>query len=192
VTLGVQLFASHRAGGTAQDVLRDLVSTCSPAEQAGYDVVWLAERHGTEWNLCTDPLTVLADLAALTNRIRLGAAVVNISLHHPVRMADQAALVNVLSAGRLELGIGRGFAPRDYERFGLDRKGLPSNRSRWVLGVGGMDPAATNRALFEPSLLRMASPVRSTTDGLPTGYQSPHEHTPARREHAHGPSRPPW
>jgi alkanesulfonate monooxygenase SsuD/methylene tetrahydromethanopterin reductase-like flavin-dependent oxidoreductase (luciferase family) len=120
VTLGIQLFASRRRGATVKDVLRDLVSTAVLAEKAGYDVVWLAEHHGTDWNLCTDPLTVLAHLAALTNRIRLGAAVVNLSLHHPVRIAEQAALVNVLSGGRLELGIGRGFAPGDYERFGLD------------------------------------------------------------------------
>lgn len=61
-------------------------------------------------------------MAAATTRIRLGAAVVNLSLHHPVRIAEQAALVHALSGGRLELGVGRGFAPADYDRFGLDRR----------------------------------------------------------------------
>jgi alkanesulfonate monooxygenase SsuD/methylene tetrahydromethanopterin reductase-like flavin-dependent oxidoreductase (luciferase family) len=88
VSLGIQLFASRRQGATARDVLRDLVDRVVLAEQCGYDVVWLAEHHGTDWNLCTDPLTVLAHLAAATTRIRLGAAVVNLSLHHPVRIAE--------------------------------------------------------------------------------------------------------
>jgi alkanesulfonate monooxygenase SsuD/methylene tetrahydromethanopterin reductase-like flavin-dependent oxidoreductase (luciferase family) len=112
------------AGSTAQQPERcsaNLVDKAVLAEQCGYDVVWLAEHHGTDWNLCTDPLTVLAHLAAATSRIRLGAAVVNLSLHHPVRIAEQAALVHALCGGRLELGIGHGFAPADYDRFGLDR-----------------------------------------------------------------------
>lgn len=121
MSLGVQLFASRRHGAATGNVLRDLVNKAVLAEQCGYDVVWLAEHHGTDWNLCTDPLTVLAHLAAATSRIRLGAAAVNLSLHHPVRIAEQAALVHALSGGRLELGIGRGFAPADYDRFGLDR-----------------------------------------------------------------------
>lgn len=121
MTFGIQLFASRRRNATTEDVLRDLVNKAVLAEQCGYDVIWLAEHHGTDWNLCTDPLTVLAHLAAVTSRIRLGAAVVNLSLHHPVRIAEQAALVNALSGGRLQLGIGRGFAPGDYERFGLNR-----------------------------------------------------------------------
>lgn len=122
MSLGIQLFASRRQGATARDVLHDLVDKAVLAEQCGYDVVWLAEHHDTDWNLCTDPLTVLAHLAAATTRIRLGAAVVNLSLHHPVRIAEQAALVDALSGGRLELGIGRGFAPADYDRFDLDRR----------------------------------------------------------------------
>lgn len=65
---------------------------------------------------------VLAHLAAATTRIRLGAAVVSLSLHHPVRIAEQAALADALSDGRLELGIGRRFAPADYDGFGLDRR----------------------------------------------------------------------
>ena len=52
MTLGIQLFASRRRGTRANDVLRDLVSTAVLAEQAGYDVVWLAEHHGTDSNLC--------------------------------------------------------------------------------------------------------------------------------------------
>lgn len=116
----LQLFASRRNGWSSKQVLDDLVAKAVLAEEAGFDTVWLAEHHDTDWNLCTDPLTVLARLAGATSRIRLGAAVVNLGLHHPVRIAEQAALVDSLSGGRLELGLGKGFAAADYLKFGLD------------------------------------------------------------------------
>lgn len=84
----------------------------------GYSTVWLAEHHVTDWNVITDPLTVLAYLADATRRIRLGTAVVNLGVHHPVAIAERAALVDALSGGRLDLGIGKGFARSDYARFG--------------------------------------------------------------------------
>jgi alkanesulfonate monooxygenase SsuD/methylene tetrahydromethanopterin reductase-like flavin-dependent oxidoreductase (luciferase family) len=120
VTISLQLFATRRAGATAAEVLDDLVARAVLADELGFGTVWLAEHHDTDWNLCSDPLTVLARLAGATSRIRLGAAVVNLGLHHPVRIAEQAALVNVLSHGRLELGLGKGFAAADYRKFGLE------------------------------------------------------------------------
>lgn len=118
--IGVQLFATRRAGATRAEVLRDLITAATSAERLGLDAVWLAEHHETDWNLTGDPLTLLAALAVHTNRIRLGAAVVNLALHDPGRVAEQAAMVNALSGGRLELGLGKGFAKSDYRRFQLD------------------------------------------------------------------------
>lgn len=117
--LSVQLFASRRGQATMTEVLDDLVLQAQYAEAAGFETVWLAEHHQTDWNLCSDPLTVLAALARATTRIRLGAAVVNLGLHHPARVAEQAALVQALSHGRLELGLGRGFSAADYRYFNL-------------------------------------------------------------------------
>lgn len=124
--VSLQLFATRRNGADTAEVLSDLVAKAVAAERAGFDTVWLAEHHNTDWNLCSDPLTLLATLAAETDRIRLGAAVVNLGLHHPVRVAEQAAMVNALSGGRLELGLGKGFAAADYHTFGLD----PSDSDR--------------------------------------------------------------
>lgn len=118
--LSVQLFASRRDGQSASDALDCLVEHAAEAEAQGYQTVWLAEHHDTDWNLVTDPLTVLGYLASATKRIRLGAGVVNLGLHHPVAIAERAALVQALSDNRLELGLGKGFAAADYRRFGLD------------------------------------------------------------------------
>ncbi|MGK5496740.1 LLM class flavin-dependent oxidoreductase [Streptomyces sp. URMC 125] len=117
--LGIQVFASRRAGEDTRTVLSRLTEQVRLAESTGYEVAWLAEHHGTDWNLCTDPLTLAGYLAANTNTIRLGTAVVNLGLHHPVEVAERAGMVNALSGGRLELGIGKGFAPQDYRSYGL-------------------------------------------------------------------------
>lgn len=117
--LSVQLFASRRGQATMAAVLDDLILQAQHAEAAGFETVWLAEHHRTDWNLCSDPLTVLAALARATTRIRLGAAVVNLGLHQLARVAEQTALVQALSKERLELGLGRGFAEADYRYFDL-------------------------------------------------------------------------
>lgn len=124
--IGLQLFATRRHSRSITDVLNDTVRVAALADELGFDVLWLAEHHDTDWNRCTDPLTLLAHLAARTYRIRLGTAVVNLVLHHPAAVAERAKLVDVLSAGRLELGIGRGFAHRDYQTFGITATDAPA------------------------------------------------------------------
>ncbi len=141
--IGLQLFATRRHGRSVADVLSDAVALAALADELGFDVLWLAEHHNTDWNRCTDPLTLLAYLAAHTERIRLGTAVVNLVLHHPTAVAERATLVDVLSGGRLELGIGRGFASRDYQTFGVTAAAAPAvfreNHARLTAELGA-DP----------------------------------------------------
>jgi alkanesulfonate monooxygenase SsuD/methylene tetrahydromethanopterin reductase-like flavin-dependent oxidoreductase (luciferase family) len=90
------------------------------ADALGYHAVWLAEGHfHADFSLIPAPLTMAAVLAAETERIRLGTGVVQLPLHHPVAVAEQAALVDVLSDGRLLLGVGRGSAPDAFAAFGV-------------------------------------------------------------------------
>lgn len=126
VRLGLQLFASRRDGESTVDALDRVISQVVEAEKYGFSTVWLAEHHATDWNVITDPLTVLAYVSAATSRIRLGTAVVNLGLHHPVAVAERAALVNALSGGRRDLGIGKGFARADYARFSHATDDVPA------------------------------------------------------------------
>jgi alkanesulfonate monooxygenase SsuD/methylene tetrahydromethanopterin reductase-like flavin-dependent oxidoreductase (luciferase family) len=90
------------------------------AEELGFDGVRLAEHHFRDYGVVPNLFTMLANLAARTERIRLGTGIVVLPLHDPIHVAEEAAQVDVLSGGRLELGIGRGYQSFEFEGFGID------------------------------------------------------------------------
>jgi len=92
-----------------------------------FDALWFAEHHFDDYGRMPDPLLFLARISALTKHLHLGTAIVEAPHYHPLRLAEDAALLDILSAGRLRLGIGSG-APHkaaEFERFGtpLEEKG---------------------------------------------------------------------
>lgn len=113
-------FISHVVGdGDSARVLRETVELAVHAEECGFDSFWVAQHHfGAQRAHCPSPLVVLAAIAQCTSRIRLGTAVVVGSLEDPIRLAEDAATVDALSGGRLELGLGAGADARTAERFG--------------------------------------------------------------------------
>ena len=78
------------------------------AEKLGFDAVWFGEHHYSGYSFGSPSLIAMA-AATRTRRIRLGTGVSLIPLHHPIRLAEEYAMLDVLSGGRLEYGIGRGF-----------------------------------------------------------------------------------
>ena len=90
-------------------------------DELGMEVLWLAEHHFDGNCAYVDPVSFSAALATATKRIKLGFAVAQMSLHHPIRMAEQMALIDHLSKGRLIVGLGRGTAHNiyDYRGYGL-------------------------------------------------------------------------
>jgi alkanesulfonate monooxygenase SsuD/methylene tetrahydromethanopterin reductase-like flavin-dependent oxidoreductase (luciferase family) len=93
----------------------ELVQT---AERLGYDTVWTSQQHGVDDGYMPAPLILLSALARETSRIRLGTAIVLLTLSQPRRVAEEAALVDVLSDGRLTLGVGAGHHPHEFAAFG--------------------------------------------------------------------------
>lgn len=91
-------------------------------DELGMDMLWLAEHHFDGICAYVDPVSFAAALAASTKRIHIGFAVAQMSLHHPIRMAEQMSLIDNISSGRLVVGLGRGTAYNiyDYQGYGID------------------------------------------------------------------------
>jgi alkanesulfonate monooxygenase SsuD/methylene tetrahydromethanopterin reductase-like flavin-dependent oxidoreductase (luciferase family) len=90
------------------------------ADQLGYDSYWVGEHHFSRHGIIADGMLQLAAIAAVTKRIRIGTAVVVLPFHNPVRLAEQIAMVDILSNGRLDVGVGIGYQWREF-------KGLSAN-----------------------------------------------------------------
>ena len=91
------------------------------AEEVGFDSAWVAQHHFDEdEGGLPAPLVFLAQVAARTSRIRLGTGIVTLPLEDPVRVAEDASVLDLLSGGRLELGIGSGGTPSSFAAFGID------------------------------------------------------------------------
>ena len=122
LTLG--LSPSPDEDATAID---DQVAQACFAETAGFDGIWLTEHNFTGESVYCDPIPFASVVAARTSRIRIGFAVLQLSLRHPIRLATQLALLDNLAAGRLDVGVGHGTNYNEYEFVGY---GLRSDDSR--------------------------------------------------------------
>ena len=96
----------------------ETIEECERAEAAGFDSVWLGEHHNSVM-LYPAPLIGLAAIAGRTRRLRLGTGVLLLPLYHPLAVAEEAAMVDVISGGRLILGVGAGYAPEEFSAFGV-------------------------------------------------------------------------
>src|SRR3546814_4677647 len=91
------------------------------ADELGFDFAWIAEHHfSNSYGIMPDVFVYAGHLAALTKRIRLGTGVVTLPLADPVRVVENAAFVDVLSGGRMAVGLGSGYRAYEFEGFGRD------------------------------------------------------------------------
>jgi alkanesulfonate monooxygenase SsuD/methylene tetrahydromethanopterin reductase-like flavin-dependent oxidoreductase (luciferase family) len=102
---------------------QDILAQIELGDALGFDTAWLGELHFIPSISClASPLMILAAAAQRTKRIRLGTAVTLLPLHNPVKMAEDAATLDVLSGGRLEFGVGRGAAPVYFAGYNVPHK----------------------------------------------------------------------
>src|SRR5215475_6613692 len=107
--------------------IQELVEQACFAEAAGFDGIWLTEHNFTGESVYCDPIPFASVVAARTSRIRIGFAVIQLALRHPIRLAIELALLDNLSGGRLDVGVGHGTNFNEYEFVGY---GLRSDDSR--------------------------------------------------------------
>jgi alkanesulfonate monooxygenase SsuD/methylene tetrahydromethanopterin reductase-like flavin-dependent oxidoreductase (luciferase family) len=138
-------------------------------EELGYDYVLLTEHHFVRDGYLPSMMPMLGAIAARTSRIGIGTHILILPLHHPIRVAEDAAVIDLLSGGRLVLGVAAGYRPSEFEAFGVDatkrgklmEDGLTTIRDAWSheskvfpkperaipLWVGGFAPGAIARAV---------------------------------------------
>jgi alkanesulfonate monooxygenase SsuD/methylene tetrahydromethanopterin reductase-like flavin-dependent oxidoreductase (luciferase family) len=121
-----------RPGISAADDLSEAIENAVLAEELGFEVCWVAEHHFTPYGTFGSPTPVLAAMAMRTSRIRLGSGIAIMPLQHPIRLAEEFALIDNVSRGRLIAGVGPGLAPRDFRGFAVD---LDQRRDRFTEGV---------------------------------------------------------
>ncbi len=106
--------------GLHRDRYQEVLDLASAAESAGLSGIWVAEHHFNPSGLCPSPPVLLAACAARTRRIRLGALVSVLPFHRAVDVAEEYSLLDRLSGGRVNLGLGSGYISTEFEGFGVD------------------------------------------------------------------------
>jgi alkanesulfonate monooxygenase SsuD/methylene tetrahydromethanopterin reductase-like flavin-dependent oxidoreductase (luciferase family) len=114
---------------SAEDLSRqyeDRLTLVEAYDRAGLYAYHLAEHHGTPLGLAPSPSVFLSAVAQRTTRLRLGPLVYTLALYDPVRLVEEVCMLDALSGGRLELGVGRGISPIELRMLGVDPEQAPS------------------------------------------------------------------
>ncbi len=113
---------NHYQGNTrgANELVRDITAEALYADALGMNSVWIGEHHFNSLGVLSCPDLVLASIAARTSHVRLAPAVTVAPLHHPIRIAEQWATLDLLSNGRVDFAAGRGYDNREYQPFHVD------------------------------------------------------------------------
>lgn len=115
-----------------KELYAEMLEEVAMADQMGFDSAWLSEHHFLGDGYCPSLLLTAAAIAAKTKKIRIGTGVLLLPLHDPVRVAEDAAVVDLISGGRLILGIGLGYRQEEFDGFG---RSLKQRRGRMEEGI---------------------------------------------------------
>src|SRR5713101_7191664 len=108
------LFEWSGPGRSFDAMYGDLLEEIAYAEEQGLETVWLAEHHFVSYSACPQPLKFAIKAATQTRRVRFGTGVLVLPFYHPLRLAGEIAVADVLTGGRLEIGVGRGAYPYEF------------------------------------------------------------------------------
>ena len=107
-------------GRSAEQFILEIREQALHAEKIGLHSAWIGEHHFDSLGVNSCPHVLLAAVAAVTTKIRLAPAVAVLPLHHPLRVAEEWATLDLISGGRVDFAVGRGYDRREYVPFGAD------------------------------------------------------------------------
>src|SRR5271155_5810610 len=123
------------SGKNTAKVYGEIIDLFVGAETLGFDAAYVFEHHFTDDDYISSPLVAATAIAARTNKMRIGPDIAILPLYDPVRMAEDGAVLDVISNGRLDFGVGLGYRPEEYAGYGLDigRKGSRANEALQII-----------------------------------------------------------
>ncbi len=107
-------------GPTHAEVFEQMRTMTRIADQGGFDIAWFAEHHLSNYSVCPSPLMAVAHMAQATKNLQLGPAVVVMPFYEPLRLVQDICMADQLTNGRLVLGLGTGYQPREFSKFGFE------------------------------------------------------------------------
>src|ERR1700682_293057 len=125
---GTFYFFQAVPGLSHEDVIHRELEQMEWTEELGFDQIWLTEHHFIDYGLSVDPAAPASAPASGTRRVRIGLAAAILPFHHPLRLAEQLALVDIISRGRLDIGVGRGNRPAEVHGY---QRPQQENRARF-------------------------------------------------------------
>src|SRR5918911_1185419 len=128
IAFGTFLLMQSPSAAPSDEMYARAIEQAQAAETLGFRNIWLAEHHFSTYGYLARPVQLATYIAAKTTRLRVGTAVIVVPLHHPLVIAEEIATLDLLSNGRADIGLGRGYQPYEFERFGLE---LDTSRLRW-------------------------------------------------------------
>ncbi|HEV8227017.1 MAG TPA: LLM class flavin-dependent oxidoreductase [Methylomirabilota bacterium] len=137
---GTFYFFQAPPGYRHDDIIRRELEQIEWTEELGFDEIWLTEHHFIDYGLSVDPAALASAAASRTRRIRIGLAAAILPFHHPLRLAEQMALVDIISDGRLDVGVGRGNRPAEFRGYRVPQE---ESRERFDEAVEIMQRAWT-------------------------------------------------
>ncbi|WP_138466002.1 LLM class flavin-dependent oxidoreductase [Poseidonocella sp. HB161398] len=114
------LMSVHDNPGGVGGVIRDAERLVQMADEIGFETAWFAEHHFSNYSISVSPLMMGARFSGLTKQIRMGTGVIVLPLYHPMRVAQEIALLDQMTEGRIAIGIGSGYQPYEFNRYGQD------------------------------------------------------------------------
>ena len=109
-----------------------MTSIKSKSEEINFDSVWISEHHFLEDGYCPSPAVIAGAMAAVTSKIRIGSSGIILPLHNPVRVAEDAAMVDNISNGRFDLGVVLGYRKEEFEGMGVPMIQRPSRMDEGI------------------------------------------------------------
>jgi alkanesulfonate monooxygenase SsuD/methylene tetrahydromethanopterin reductase-like flavin-dependent oxidoreductase (luciferase family) len=125
---GTFLLLQSPSSRSSQEIYTRGVELAQAAEALGFHSTWLAEHHFSTYGYLSRPVQLATYIAGKTTRLRIGTAVIVVPLHHPLVVAEEIATLDLVSGGRLDVGLGRGYQQYEFQRFGFE---LDEGRKRW-------------------------------------------------------------